>query len=63
MSWVTIIMDPDDSKVKVDGFYFKKIVLGTVREDQFMYILLKGGYKYSVNGYSLAFFNFSIPFS
>ena len=33
MSWVTIIMDPDDSKVKVDKFYFKKIVLGTIRED------------------------------
>ena len=62
MSLVTIIMDLDDSKVKVDRFYLKKIILGTVREDQFMYILLEGGYKYSVNGYSLSFFNFPIPF-
>ena len=33
MSWVAIIMDPDDNKVKVDLFYLKKIVLGTVRGD------------------------------
>ena len=31
MSWVTIIMDPDDSKVKLDRFYLKKINLGIVR--------------------------------
>ena len=52
MSWVTIIMNPDDSKVKVDKFYLKKIVIDTVREDQFMYILLEVDYIYSVNGYS-----------
>ena len=63
MSWVTIIMDPDDSKVKVDKFYFKKIVLGTIREDQFMYILLEVDYIYSVNGYNISFFNFPIIFS
>ena len=56
-------MDLDDSKVKVDRFYFKKIVIGTIQEDQFMYILLEGGYKYSVNGYNISFFNFPIPFS
>ena len=63
MSWVTIIMNPDDSKVKVDKFYLKKIVIDTVREDQFMYILLEVDYIYSVNGYSISFFNFSILFS
>ena len=63
MSWVTIIMDPDDSKVKVDKFYLKKIILGTVREDQFMYILLEVDYIYSVNGYSISFFNFPAFFS
>ena len=40
MSWVTIIMDLDDKKVKIDWFYLKKIILGTIREDQFLYILL-----------------------
>ena len=38
MSWVTIIIDPDDKKVKIDWFYLKKIVLGTIRGDQFLYI-------------------------
>ena len=56
-------MDLDDSKVKVDRFYFKKIVIGTIQEDQFMYILLEGGYKYSINGYNISFFNFPITFS
>ena len=30
MSWVTIIMDSDDKKVKIDRFYLNKIVFGTV---------------------------------
>ena len=63
MSWVTIIMDPDDSKVKLDRFYLKKINLGTVREDQFMYILLEFDIIYSVNGYNISFFNFPALFS
>ena len=63
MSWVTIIMDPDDSKVKLDRFYLKKINLGTVREDQFMYILLEVDYIYNVNGYNISFFNFPALFS
>ena len=40
MSWLTIIMDPDDNKGKIDWFYPKKNVLGTVRGDQFLYIYL-----------------------
>ena len=63
MSWVTIIMDPDDNKVKVDWFYLKKIFLGTVQGDQFMYILLEVDYIYSTSGYSPSFFNSLIPFS
>ena len=30
MSWVTIIMDPDDNKVKMNWFYLKKIILSTI---------------------------------
>ena len=60
MSWVTITMDPDHSKAKVNKYYLKKIVLDIVRGDQFMYILLEVDYKYSVNGYNLSFFNFSL---
>ena len=40
MSWVTIIMDLDDKKVKIDWFYLKKIILSTIRGDQFLYISL-----------------------
>ena len=48
-------MYPDHNEVKVDRYYLKKIVLGTIQEDQFMYILLGIDYKYSVNGYNLFF--------
>ena len=40
MNWVTIIMNPDDNKVKIDMIYLKKIILGTVQEDQFLYIYI-----------------------
>ena len=30
MSWITIMVDPDDNQVKVDWFYPKKIVFGTI---------------------------------
>ena len=30
MSWVAIIMDPNDNKVKIDWFSLKKIVLSIV---------------------------------
>ena len=30
MSWVIIIVDPNDNKVKIDWLYLMKIVLGTV---------------------------------
>ena len=33
MNWVTITVDPDDNKVKINWFYLKKIVLDTIRED------------------------------
>ena len=52
MSWVIIIVDPNDNKVKIDWLYLMKIVLGTVRGDQFLYIILEVGYKYSSYCYS-----------
>ena len=54
MSQVTITMDPDDNRVKIDLIYQRKIVLGTVREDQFLYILLEVGYKYSFDYYIIS---------
>ena len=38
MSWATIIMDPNDKKVKIDWFNLKTIVFGTIQRDQFLYI-------------------------
>ena len=55
MSWVTVTMDPVDNKAKIDWIYLRKIVLGTVREDQFLYILLEVGFKYSFDCYSVSF--------
>ena len=55
MIWVVIIMDLDVNKVKVNWFYIRKIILGTIRGDQFLYILLELGYKYSSNCYSVSF--------
>jgi len=40
MSWVVIIMDLVDNKVKINWFYQKRVALDIVREDQFLYILL-----------------------
>jgi len=55
MSWVTIIMDPNDNKVKINWFDLKKIVLGRVQGDQFLYIILEVDYKYSSYCYSISF--------
>ena len=53
MSWVTIIMDPNDKKVKIDLFYLKKIVIGTIRGDQFLYISLEFDYRHNSYCYSV----------
>ena len=53
MSWVTIIMDPDDKKVKIDWFYPKRIVFSTIWGDQFLYISLELDYRHSSCCYSV----------
>ena len=53
MSWVTIIMDQDDKKVKIDWFYLKKIVNGIIRGDQVLYISLEFDYRHSSCYYSV----------
>ena len=52
MSWVTVTMDPIDNKVKIDWIYIRKIVIGTVRKDQFLYILFEIGFKYNFDCHS-----------
>ena len=46
MSQVNIIVNSNDNKVKIDWLYIMKIVLGTIREDQFLNIILEVDYKY-----------------
>ena len=38
MSQKTNKVDPDDEKMKIDWFNLKRIVIGTIRGDQFLYI-------------------------
>ena len=38
MNWITIIMGLDDLKAKINRFDLKKIVLGTIRGVEFLYI-------------------------
>ena len=47
MNQTTNKMDSDDKKIKIDWFNLKKIILGTVRGDLFLYICLKFDYKFS----------------
>jgi len=47
MSWVTMIMDSDDKKVNIDWFYLKKIILGTIQRDQFLYTSLEFDYRHN----------------
>jgi len=46
-------VDPNDNKVEIDWYYLKKIVLGTVQEDQLLYIIFEVDYKYSSYCYHL----------
>ena len=40
-------------KMKIDWLYLIKIILGTVRGDQFLYISLEIDYKYSSYSYNV----------
>ena len=40
MNLTTIMVGLDDLKVKINRFYPKKIVLGTIRGDVFLYIYI-----------------------
>ena len=46
MSWMANKVDSNDKNRKVDGFQLKKVVLGQVQGDQFLYIYLK--YDYTI---------------
>ena len=47
MNHTTNRVDSDDNKMKIEWFILNKIVIGTVRGDQFLYISLKLDYKFN----------------
>ena len=47
-------MDLEDNKVKVGWIYLRKFILGTVRGNQFMNILLEVGYRYNFDCYNIS---------
>ena len=54
-SWTTNIIDSGDRKRKINWFKLKKIVIGTVRGDKFLYIFLSSVITKSVlDGYSVS---------
>ena len=63
MSWVAIIVDPNDNKIKIDWFYLKKIIIGPVWGDQFLYIIIEIDYKYSSYCYNISLSILRFPFS
>ena len=46
MSWMANKVDSNDKNRKIDGFQLKKVILGQVRGDQFLYLYLKYNYKF-----------------
>ena len=47
MNQTNIKVDSDDKKMKLDKFVVKKIVLNTIRGDQFLYLSFRFDYKVS----------------
>ena len=47
MNQTTNKVDSDDKQMKIDWFILNKIVIGTVRGYQFLYISLKFDYKFN----------------
>ena len=56
-------VDSDDKKMKIDWFILNKIVLGTIRGDQFLYISLQLDYKFNFQLLQCFSLEFSIPLS
>ena len=46
MNWTTSKVDPNDKDKKIDKFLLQKVVLGTVRGDQFLCIAFRFDYKF-----------------
>ena len=60
MNQTNIKVDPDDKKMKLDRFMVKKIILGMVRRDQFLYLSFRFDYKFSLRLLQYFSLDFSI---
>ena len=63
MNQTNIKVDSNDKKMKLDRFMVKKIVLGTVRGDQFLYLSFRFDYKVSSKSLQCYSLHFPIPLS
>ena len=63
MNQIITKVDSDDKRMKMNKFELKKIVIGIVRGDQFLYISLKFDYKYNSGLLQCFSLSFSIAFS
>ena len=63
MNWTTITVGLDDLKAKINKFYLKKIVIGTIREEVFLYISLLNLITSPIFVATVFFYPSSDPFS
>ena len=61
MNQTNVKVDPDDKKMKLDRFVVKKIVIGTIRGDQFLYLSFRFDYKVSSRLQQCFSLRFPIP--
>ena len=62
MNQTNIKVDPDDKKMKLYKFVVKKIIIGIIRGDQFLYLSFKFDYKVSSRLLQWSSLPFPIPF-
>ena len=61
MSEIIARMAFKDNQTKADWSYLSKLVLGVIRGDMFLYILIEDGYTYDSSCYRAFSYKFPIP--
>ena len=62
MNQTNIKVDSDDKKMKLYKFVVKKIIIGIIRGDQFLYLSFRFDYKVSSRLFQCSSLPFPIPF-
>ena len=63
MNQTNIKVDSDDKKMKLYKFVVKKIIIGIIRGDQFLYLSFRFDYKVSSKSLQCYSLHFPIPLS